>query len=286
MTVLLTGASGFIGSSINQAAHAKGMAVRALHRQPRGLQGEMCGDLLMDDATPFVAGVDSVVHTASRTSGSEAEVWAANVDATKNLVRAAAKHGIPVLYVSTTGVYGHSAGWFGDPATMTRSPSSALSQARAAAEDIVLQAGGTVLRPHVVYGVGDRWVVPPLVELMQRAHAWIGEPDIHVAAIDVNRLAAAVLGVLGKAAPPVMHAAEPGPVSIRDLVAPVFHARGREVPTESVSVDAAHALVKRLGVSRNALQMVGANSAMDSSPLWRICDQSLSLPSKTSVKVV
>lgn len=272
MTVLLTGASGFIGSSIKEAAHARGMAVRALHRQPQGLEGEICGDLLTDDAAPFVAGVDTVVHAASRTSGSDAELWAANVDATRNLVWAAAEQEIPVLYVSTTGVYGYSAGWFGDPATMTRSPSSALSRARAAAEDIVLQSGGTVLRPHVVYGVGDRWVVPPLVELMQHARAWIGGPDIHVAAIKVDRLAAAVMGVLSKAAPPVMHAAEPGPVAIRDLVSPVFRARGWELPTESVSVDAAHTLVKSLGVSRNAVQMVGANSAMDSSPLWTVSD--------------
>jgi len=270
MRVLLTGANGFIGSSITHAARTKGMVVRALRRQPRGLDGEICGDLVTDDARRFVAGVDVVVHAASRTSGSDAELWAGNVIATRNLVHAAAEHGIPVLYISSTGVYGHSAGWFGDPAAMTRNPSSALSRARAAAEDIVLQAGGTVLRPHVIYGVGDKWVVPPLVELMRRARAWIGEPDIHVAAIEVHRLASAVAGVLGQATPPVMHAAEPDPVAIRDLVAPVFRARGWDLPTESVSVDAAHKLIAPLGVSRNAVQMVGANSAMDSTPLWTI----------------
>jgi len=270
MRVLVTGGSGFIGSSIYEAVLAKGMDVRALNRRRRGLAGEVCGDLVTEDARPFVAGVDVVIHAASRTSGSESELWTANVDATRNIVQAAAEQAIPLLYVSSTGVYGHSAGWFGDPASMKRSPSSPLSRARAAAEDIVLQTGGTVLRPHVVYGAGDSWVVPPLVELMRRADAWIGGPDIHVAAIDAKSLAAAVVGLLGKPTPSVMHAADTHPVPIRALVSPVFHSRGWELPTQSISVDTAYELVKSLGVSRNAVQMVGANSAMDSRPLWGI----------------
>lgn len=269
MKVLLTGAGGFIGSSIHRAALTRNVTVRALFRQPQGHNEEVVGDLLTDDAEAFVAGVDVVVHAASRTSGSLAELTAANVDATTNVVRAARQFEVPVLYISSTGVYGNSAGWFGDPAHMTTNPTSPISRARAAAEDIVLQAGGTVLRPHIVYGAGDTWVIPPLVSLMHRAQAWIGAPDIHVAAIHVDRLAFALTGLLGKTTPPVMHVAEPDPVPIRALVAPAFQARGWNLPTRAISVNEAHEIVKPLGVSRNAVQMVGANSAMDSTPLWR-----------------
>lgn len=275
MRVVLTGARGFVGRQLRSALAEAGHTVTAVVRRPAGNDSagtnsaELVADLRSANLTEALRGHDFVVHAASTTHGPAQSLWEGNVYATERLVDAARKLDVPTLYLSTSGVYGRSFGFFGDPTRMTRRPSSPLSQARAAAEDLVHQAGGTVIRPHVVFGDGDRWVAPPLARFMMREAAWLGSPDVRVAAISTHRLAEGITALLGRPSlPSILHASEPAQVTVESLIAGLFRAAQTPLPTRSLAVDAAFAKLHGQGVTLNALRMLGLPSRMDSEEFW------------------
>lgn len=270
MRVLLTGASGFIGGELLSALEAEGHLVTSVGRTALGARpSHLVADLRRDDLRASLAEQDFVIHAASTTQGTASMLWRGNVDTTRRLVAAAARRDLPVVYISTTGVYGRSFGRFGDPDQMSRRPTSELSIARAAAEDAVLEAGGSVVRPHVVHGPGDRWVVPPLTGFMLRESAWLGGSNVKVAAISARRLAIGTVSLLDRATlPRALHAAEPAPVPVARLVRSAFRASGRPLPRRILSIEEAYERLQHTGVSRNALSMLGRASCMDSSDFW------------------
>jgi len=270
MKVVLTGARGFIGSRLLEAFRAAGHSVTAVVRVPAHAPlGAVVGDLRTVDLRPHVDGADFVVHAATVTAGVAGDLWSGNVLAAQRVTAAAVVAGARLLYLSTTGVYGKSFGQFGDPSLMRRRPSSPLSTARAAAEDVVLAAGGTVIRPHVVHGPGDRWVVPPLAKFMLEHNAWLGGADVAVAAITARRLAEGVTALLGRPhLPAALHASEPRSTFVADLVAPFFRTADRVLPSRVLTIDDALARLGPGGASRNALSMLGRASGMDSDAFW------------------
>jgi 2-alkyl-3-oxoalkanoate reductase len=272
MRVLLTGASGFVGSHLLTALREVGHKVTPLIRRPsKDLHGAADGDLLSVDMRGLVSASDVVIHAASKTSGLPDELWQGNVLPARRVARMVSALGTPLLYVSSTGVYGRSYGHFDDPREIPRRPTSPLSRARAAAEDVLLAEGATVIRPHVVYGPGDRWVVPPLATFMLREDAWLGAADVAVAAISARRLAQGIVALLDRPSPnSIFHAAEAEPVPVAKLVRPLFQAAGRPLPSQCIPIDEAHRKLGPLGVSRNALQMLGRSSSMDTKPFWGV----------------
>ncbi|MFJ4295641.1 NAD-dependent epimerase/dehydratase family protein [Curtobacterium sp. NPDC089689] len=268
--VLLTGATGFIGSRLLEVLLSKGHTVTSIVRRPRDVPGHVVvGDVRTCDLRPHVDAADYVVHAASVTIGTPQDLWLGNVLAASRVAEASASSGTRLLYLSTTGVYGQSFGRFGDPASMQRRPSSPLSTARAAAEDKVLAAGGSVIRPHVVHGPGDRWVVPPLARFMLEEDAWLGGPEVAVAAITAQRLAHGIAALLTRPAlPAALHAAERVPKPVADLVEPFFRSAGRSLPARVLTIDEAAARLGPQGVSRNALNMLGRSSSIDADAFW------------------
>src|SRR5512141_1595385 len=111
-TVLITGATGLVGSRLLPRLIADGHDCRALVRGDRTLPAgatAVRGDL--DDPTALgvaVRGVDAVVHLAAlfRTDD-EAAIWRANLDGTRNLVDVVTAHAPRARFVmaSTGNVY-------------------------------------------------------------------------------------------------------------------------------------------------------------------------------------
>src|SRR5690349_9391865 len=115
-TVLITGASGLVGSRLLPRLIADGHDCRALVRGDRPLAAgatAVHGDL--NDPTglgPAVKGVDAVVHLAAlfRTDD-EAAIWKANLDGTRNLLDAVTAHAphARLVMASTGNVYNQDA---------------------------------------------------------------------------------------------------------------------------------------------------------------------------------
>lgn len=242
-TVLLVGATGFIGSGIRSALTGTGQPLQLLVRRQVQLVGDRPEVLLGDltDARSVAAalnGVSTVVHAASYVGSDPEEQRRVNVDGTRLLVEAAARRGVSrIVYVSTFGVYGGEYPVGMSEFEAVPHPRSPLSRSRHEAERIVLANGGTVVRPALVYGPGDRWVVPALVHLVMALGVWIEDGRQLVSAVGRDTLGRLVAGVSRLDVPgEVFHAARPEPVTIRELTRPALEHLGWEVPAASIDV--------------------------------------------------
>lgn len=155
-TVLLTGASGFVGSRL---AASLGSACRGLVRRPPA--GDVSwhvvvGDLLEPEGwTSSLAGIETVVHLAALTGKAPArEHQRVNADGTSRLIEACREQGVPrLIFVSTIAVK------FPD---VRRYP---YAEAKKRAEGIVRRSGldYVIVRPTIVLGAGS-----PILEALRR----------------------------------------------------------------------------------------------------------------------
>ncbi|MGW3986070.1 NAD-dependent epimerase/dehydratase family protein [Streptomyces sp. NPDC004830] len=231
--VLLTGSTGFVGRAVldrlrKERALGRDLEVRALARTvPEGPREPgvewLRADLSDPDAVAGAAsGTDVLVHLACRVDGSDEQCERTNVDGTRAIVREARRAGVErIVQLSTAAVYGPGP-HRGIPVDgVVPAPVSAASRTRLAAESIALEAGAVVLRPGLVLGAGDRWVVPAIGELLRRVPArWDGGRALLslVAVEDLARLVAALATGPEPAGPGVFHASHPVPVRNGDLM--------------------------------------------------------------------
>lgn len=162
-TLVLTGATGLVGSRLLPRLLADGFDCRVLLRReatlPEGAHAVL-GDL--DDPASLAAaveGIDAVVHLAAlfRTDDQDA-IWRANLEGTRHLLAAVQEHAPTARFImaSTSNVY---------DATATRpareddtcSPVHAYPASKVAAEALLRESGLTwsILRFPFVYGDGD-----------------------------------------------------------------------------------------------------------------------------------
>jgi uncharacterized protein YbjT (DUF2867 family) len=154
--ILLTGATGNVGSALLRRLTAAGNPVRAFVRDPRRLGPERVrvqialGDL--SDASSFrhaLRGVDTVVHLAAAIRDQErdhATIEEVNGLGTLRLVRAAEQAGVArFIFFSAIGASLHS--------------QSRFFRAKATAEAAVEAAGmdTTIVMPSIIYAPNDPW---------------------------------------------------------------------------------------------------------------------------------
>ncbi|MGW0121513.1 NAD-dependent epimerase/dehydratase family protein [Streptomyces sp. NPDC003327] len=232
--VLVTGATGFIGSRVlaATAGHPGIGHVRLLTRRPldppaAGAAGgpvyeTVPGDLRDPAALRRAcAGADVLLHCASAIGGDEDHLRTVNDRGTRALVEAAVDAGVSrIVALSTASVHGRGPFRAAAPGTLPLAPGSATSRTRAAADGHVLDAGGTVLRPHLVYGTGDRQLVPGIVRLLGALPGPLTGTSLH-SMTDVDRLAEVLLGAALSPAtrPGPYYVDHPEPVPADDLVA-------------------------------------------------------------------
>jgi len=162
-TLLLTGATGLVGSRLLPRLAQDGLECRALVRGdvalPPGTTG-VRGDLADPETLrAAVEGVDVVVHLAAvfRTDDEDA-IWRANLDGTRDLIAAVQEHAPRARFVmsSTSNVYDADAT---RPALETDAcaPTAAYPASKVAAEQLLRDSDLTsaVLRLPFVYGEGD-----------------------------------------------------------------------------------------------------------------------------------
>lgn len=115
MTILVTGATGFLGRAVVDHLIARGRAVRAAVRTDAGPGAVAVGDLSVDtDWSVALTGIDTVVHCAARahvmreTSDDPLALFrAVNTEATAALARQAVAAGVRrFVFISSIGVNG------------------------------------------------------------------------------------------------------------------------------------------------------------------------------------
>src|SRR5690349_14874572 len=119
MKLLVTGATGKVGSRLVKRLARRGHEVRALVRDPSRLEARdaetSIGDLLDPGSlVAAVRGVDAVVHCAAFFRGAtEAQAHATNDQGTRHLAEAARAAGVKrFVFTSTGNVYGGTEGRF------------------------------------------------------------------------------------------------------------------------------------------------------------------------------
>jgi predicted dehydrogenase/nucleoside-diphosphate-sugar epimerase len=180
--VLVTGATGFIGTRVCEMLHLRGWPVRALVRAPAStarlarLPIEMAlGDVQSAaDVQRAAAGCSAAVHCAIGTSWKASERTAVTVGGTQAAVDGARAAGVRrFVHVSSVSVHGSDLTGVLDEATPVR-PLRGFdyAEAKTKAEDIVRRAAGAglpsvILRVATVYGpFGMTMVVRPVKHLL------------------------------------------------------------------------------------------------------------------------
>ncbi|MEI6106840.1 MAG: NAD-dependent epimerase/dehydratase family protein [Opitutae bacterium] len=230
----ITGASGFIGGKIAERLLAEGRKVRVLVRQPlpelEKLGAEVVrGDL--DDVAALqrgCAGAVTVFHVAGRVGiwGPAQDFFRVNVVGTRNVIAACRAAGVPrLVYTSSPSVVYHGGDLSGvdESAPLCTAAPCAYPTSKAAAERLVSAAHSrdlaTVsLRPHLVWGPGDKNVVPRVLALAKKGRLKIigsGQNRVDVThitnVVDAHLLAeAALLRVAGVADPGASGNSGPG----------------------------------------------------------------------------
>lgn len=179
--VFLTGASGFIGGKLTERLLAEGRVVRVLARRPLPELARLGAEIVngdLDDRAALergCAGVGTVFHVAGRVGvwGPSREFFQINVEGTRRLLEVARAAGVRrFVYTSSPSVVYSGADLrnVDESAPLCTTAPCAYPTSKAAAERLVLAANtasfATVaLRPHLVWGPGDRNVVPRVLAL-------------------------------------------------------------------------------------------------------------------------
>lgn len=177
----VTGASGFIGGRIAERLLAEGRRVRVLSRRPlpeleaRGAE-VIIGDLHDEHALARgCLSAETVFHVAGRVGvwGPPEDFFHVNVAGTEKLLVACHEAKVPrMVYTSSPSVVynGGDLRNVDESAPLCTEAPCAYPTSKAAAERLVLAAHNkdfstVALRPHLVWGPGDKNVVPRVIAL-------------------------------------------------------------------------------------------------------------------------
>jgi len=246
MRVLVTGATGFLGSHIAEQLARQGHDVRVLVRRTsdrsflRHIEAEEAlGDVTQPDTLPAaVEDVDAVVHAAGLTKArSAAEFEAVNAGGTANLL-AALGPAHPLrrfVLISSLGAHGPSQDGRPRPLEAPPAPVTAYGRSKLRAEEMVRSWAGdgrptTIIRPPVIYGPRDRQLLPFFHLARWRLAPLLGDGTNAVSCVYVEDAArAAALSATAADAPSATYALDDGAVyTWRELLAAVERAVGRK----------------------------------------------------------
>lgn len=169
--ILVTGGTGHIGAPFVGSLLEHGEEVRILtNKTDTRIAGAeiVKGDILDSNAVRgAVRGVDLVYHLAAVVGRHRKGriVYRINVLGTKNI----ADHTqTPIVYLSSTDVYGTTNDNAPISETTARHPDSIYARTKETAENIILARGGTVLRSPAVYGENIDPGIYPFLALMEQ----------------------------------------------------------------------------------------------------------------------
>ncbi|MGH3191851.1 MAG: NAD-dependent epimerase/dehydratase family protein [Streptosporangiaceae bacterium] len=254
MTVLVTGAAGFLGGHVVDLLLARDERPRALIG-PDDSGGRLAAagaDIHTADISDRAAigaalqGVDQVLHCAARTGpwGPAAEYERTNVRGLETLVRAAMAAGVSrIVHVSSITVHGNDVGGQADEDAPLRAEPNPYSRSKVAGERLLERlirdegAPVTIVRPGWIYGPGDSASFARFAGMIERGQMIMFGPGTNHLPLVYARDAAEGVLLAGAAAGAEGRSyllVNDEPVTQRDFLATIAAYLGVPAPTRRI----------------------------------------------------
>ena len=244
-SVLVTGASGYIGYKLCESLFEAGEKVRVVlrNKQDGPWHNVVEADLSQDLPDDLMPGISTVFHLAGKAHAldspaqNEKEYFSINSDATKNLLVAGEKAGVEkFIYFSSVKALREQTDHCLDESSETR-PETVYGRSKLAAEQHVLQssiAKRIVIRPGMVYGPECKGNLPRLVKLAQKRYIpAFPEVSNHRSLISIDDLVKTTI-LLANASDiesSVFHLTEPKPYSTNEIMDAIYKGLDRKQPS-------------------------------------------------------
>ncbi|MDP2203193.1 MAG: sugar nucleotide-binding protein [Methylicorpusculum sp.] len=216
--VVITGATGYIGTRLTALATSRGYEVVGASRQRPGshIASWLHFDLSSNDALVLPDGTDVVVHLAADTAACNLLDDVGELAAAQRLIASAQKVGARFIFVSSQTAHAEAPTLYG--------------RTKWRIEQEVLAVGGWVVRPGQVYGGELRGLYGTLVMAVQKLPLlpeFIPSPKVQP--IHLNDLAEGLLRIAerGDAKPGLYCLAAPVPISFSTFLAEIAKSRLR-----------------------------------------------------------
>ncbi|MFF4276092.1 NAD-dependent epimerase/dehydratase family protein [Streptomyces sp. NPDC001536] len=284
--VLVVGGTGFIGSAVLRELtreHSSPGSTPTLHvlsRTPPRVTAatgvrHVAGDLT-DPSTlrGACSGIKTVIHAASYVGRDEQMCHDINHLGTQALLDEARRNGVRrFIYVSTASVYGMGPHRGPVEGQLAPSPASPASTSRLRAEEAVRASGGIVLRPHLVYGIGDRWFIPTLARVLRQVPYWPAGTTPRASVIAAEDLARVIAALALQPEPHdggTYHVADPRPLLMDDLYASL-RALLRLPMAQQVPIGEHRSLVRQLvpDLSDHQYALLTQDCWFDTTRIWQ-----------------
>jgi nucleoside-diphosphate-sugar epimerase len=200
---LVTGGTGFIGTHLLERFSTLGEKVRALVRRrvslPQGVEsvhGDLAEGAGLEEA---LHGADLVIHLAGVTKAlRERDYYTGNVQATRNLARAAARRGVRFLHVSSLAAIGPALDGTPVREDAPPHPVSSYGRSKLESERAVRECvpDAVIVRPAVVYGPRDTDVFELLKSISRGVVLEIAGGERFFSAIYVKDLVDGILAAI------------------------------------------------------------------------------------------
>lgn len=254
MTVLVTGAAGFLGGHVTELLQSLGERPRVLVQPNDPIErlelanvdihrGDVADRVALERA---VSGVQCVLHCAARIGpwGPSAEYERTNVRGLETLVRTAVAAGVKrIVHVSSITVHGNDLHGAGDESAPLREEPNPYSRSKVAGERLLERmireegAPVTIIRPGWIYGPRDNSSFARLARrIEQRKMMMVGSGGNHVPLIYVRDVARGVLlaSQVEEAEGRCYVLVNDEPVTQRDFVTAIADELGAPPPTRRV----------------------------------------------------
>jgi len=249
MEVFLTGATGYIGTSVAEALLKAGHKVVGLARTPekakqlesRGIRAAI-GDLRQPETIAAAArAAEGVIHTANTNDASSAQVDAAVARA---ILEALAGSKKPFVYTSGVWVIGSTGNKIADESTPVN-PTPLVAQRPGIEQEVLVGkkrgVRAIVIRPALVYGRGGS--IPRMLAQSARetgAARYVGDGENRWPFVDVDDLAQLYALAVEKAAAGSLYNASHGPsYRVREVAEAASIGAGANGKTQSMPLDEA-----------------------------------------------
>ncbi len=207
MKILITGGTGFVGGVLTRYFANKGHEVITTGRnnESRGTIEKYAEFLQWDISQPTnKISVDVCIHSAGLANDqtSYATLYKANVQGTRNVIDSVSCS--KFVYISSSSVYDFQTKVHTETESINKATLGYYGRTKYEGEEVVQQFKGsydscTMLRPRVIYGKGDRILIPRLITQSNQARIKVpGNLNIQSSFCNVNLLALGVEKIIEK----------------------------------------------------------------------------------------